>query len=45
MNGKGDRDRTTNKKQFDECPLWRNIENAKNRAAADRLADKLRAAK
>ena len=24
MNGKGDRDRTIDKKQYDNCPLWNN---------------------
>jgi hypothetical protein len=45
MSIKGSWDRTTSKKQFDDCPWWQNIEKAKNRAAAERLAVKLRAAK
>ncbi len=29
--GKGSRDRTTNKKQYDACPLWENLKKDKNK--------------
>jgi len=31
MAGKGDKDRTTDKKGYDSCPLWANIEKKKGR--------------
>ncbi len=42
QNGKGSRDRTTDKKAYDECPIWNNWQTkAKNERIYNEGKDKL----